>query len=187
MLRKESKIRILENFKALDYVFFGKPVKKMVSCCPALVEEYLSLKGALSSVLVEMYDLVQHSPKILNEAVDVSSLVKAARHNAKVARENAQKLVVTEKGKASIKKQLTESLRHNKNLNIEEEVKTRIREKAFSLAVDNLLIARSLHESTQAKKLNTWEGKIVEDAYKVLRKNLVESAMFIIEANEISK
>ena len=40
MLQKESKIRVLENFYALDNVFFGKPVQKMKSCCEALAEDY---------------------------------------------------------------------------------------------------------------------------------------------------
>ena len=50
MLSKESKIKILENFYGLDYVFFGKPVKEIQTCCAALVEDYVSVKGALMSV-----------------------------------------------------------------------------------------------------------------------------------------
>ena len=37
MLQKESKIRVLENFYSLDYVFFGKPVQKMKGCCESNV------------------------------------------------------------------------------------------------------------------------------------------------------
>ena len=39
MLLKESKIRVLENFYALDYVFFGKSVNKVDTCCPLVREE----------------------------------------------------------------------------------------------------------------------------------------------------
>jgi len=46
MLSTESKIRVLENFYALDYVFFGKPVQEVEFCCPLVKEEYLSVKGA---------------------------------------------------------------------------------------------------------------------------------------------
>ena len=76
MLLKESKIRILENFYALDYIFFGKPVKKMNACCAALVEDYLAIKGALSSVIIEMLKLIQHSPEKLTEKVDLKSMTK---------------------------------------------------------------------------------------------------------------
>ena len=54
MLSKESKIRVLENFYGVDYVFFGKPVGKIDSCCPIIKEEYVSIKGALLSVFVEL-------------------------------------------------------------------------------------------------------------------------------------
>ena len=54
-LKKESKIRVLENFYSLDYVLFGKPVSKVDICCPVFVEEYLSIKGALMSLVIEMY------------------------------------------------------------------------------------------------------------------------------------
>ncbi len=54
MLQKESKIRVLENFYGLDYVFFGKPVQKMQGCCEALAEDYMTIKGAFMSLMIEM-------------------------------------------------------------------------------------------------------------------------------------
>ena len=50
-----------------------------------------------------------------------------------------------------------------------------------------MLLKRSFLESKSVSKLNNWDGQIVEDAYKVLRDNLVDSALFIIEANDLSK
>ena len=69
MLSKESKIRVLENFYALDYVFFGKSVAQVESCCPLVKEEYLAIKGALLSVFVEMLKLVGHTPEAIEEHV----------------------------------------------------------------------------------------------------------------------
>lgn len=185
MLNKESKIRVLENFYSLDYVFYGKPIKKMTSCCPSLVEDYITVKGALMSLVIEMYKLIDHSPEVIDDPIDSRSLTEAARENAKVARENAYMLVHSDKGRADIKAELQESLTEDSDINIEEEVKDKIREKAFSLAIDNILIGRAVHESAQIEVLNDWEGQIVEDAYKVLRDSLVESAMFILEAVEL--
>ena len=49
-LHKESKIRILENFQALDYIYFGKTLNKVsANCCPALKEDYVATKGAILS------------------------------------------------------------------------------------------------------------------------------------------
>jgi len=187
MLQKESKIRVLENFYGLDYVFFGKPVQKMQSCCEALVEDYMTIKGAFMSLMIEMYDMIEHKPEELTEKVDSGDLRVQARESAKVARTNAKHLVETKQGRADVKLALKEALEENSDLNIEDEVKETIRTKAFGLAIDNLLIGRALGESKSVDKLNEWDGQIVEDAYKVLRDNMVESALFILEANELTK
>jgi len=180
MLLKESKIRVLENFYALDYVFFGKSVGQVESCCPLVKEEYLSIKGALLSVFVEMLKLVDHQPKAIGEQVDSKNLMKLARETAKIARENAQRIVSTVKSRAAIKEELKGMIKEDKTLNISGAIEEKIRQKAFSLAVDNLLLARVVGESKSFDKLNDWEGTIIEDSYKILRDNLMESAYEIL-------
>jgi len=187
MLQKESKLRVLENFYGLDYVFFGKPVQEMKACCESLVEDYMTIKGAFMSLMIEMYDLIDHDPEGLDENIDKEDLRFLARESAKVARVNAKQLVETEQGRADVKAALKEALEENVDLNVEDEVRETIRQKAFGLAVDNLLVSRSLGESVSVEKLNNWDGQIVEDAYKVLRDNMVESALFILEANELTE
>jgi len=180
MLSKESKIRVLENFYALDYVFFGKSVATVESCCPLLKEEYLSIKGALLSVFVEMLKLVNHTPKVLETQVDSKLLMQSARKTAKIARENAQRIVSTDKSRNNIKESLKAMIKEDKELDISATIESQIRTKAFGLAVDNLLLARVVAESSTFDKLNEWEGTIVEDSYKILRDNLIESAYEII-------
>lgn len=189
MLSKESKIRVLENFYALDYVFFGKSVAQVESCCPLVKEEYLSIKGALLSVFVEMLKLVGHSPKTIEEQIDSKTLLKVARNSAKIARENAQRIVSTSKSRANIKEALKTKLKEEKNLDISLAIESQIRQKAFSLAVDNLLLARVVSEAESFDKLNEWEGTIIEDSYKILRDNLIESAYEIIhsESEELNE
>lgn len=181
-LSKESKIRILENFYALDYVFFGKPVLESTVCCPFFIQEYLSVKGAILSIIIEMFKLADHTPPVINEKVNSKRLQKMAVESAKKSRENSKKLVVTEKGKEDVKNMVKEALNESdSNVKMEDVVQKKIREKAYSLAVDNLLIARTLAESENYSKMNTWEGKILEDAYKILRDQLVECALNIAE------
>ena len=189
MLSKESKIRVLENFYALDYALFGKPAAKMEACCPALLEDHINVKGALMSIMVEMYKLVDFTPPELTEQVNTKSLIASARESAKIARENSQKLVSTEQGRADVKAELRNVIVSEENMgSMEDLVQDKIREKAFGLAVDNLLIARTLSEcdQSQMKKLNDWEGRLIEDAYKILRDNLVESAIDILNTNDIT-
>jgi hypothetical protein len=182
MLTKESKIRVLENFQAIDYALFGKPVGKTETCCPFFVEEYISAKGALLSVMVEMYKLIEHRPKVLKE-VNQSKLKTMAKVSASIARENCKLLVSSADGRKDVKKALRESLSKVKTnkINIDEMVQTEIKRKAYGLAIDNLLIGRVVNESKKFKKMDTWNGRILEDAYKVLRDNLVETALTILE------
>lgn len=181
MLSKESKIRVLENFYSLDYIFFGKPLKKVESCCLGLVEEYINVKGALLAIMVEMYKLVEHSPKPLTEKISTKVFTANAKRYAKYARESAQKIVTTEKAKQNIKEQLKRNLSENKNVNVPKLVEGLIREKAFKLAVDHLLIARTIAESKGVSKMNEWTGKLLEDSYKILRDSVVESALTILD------
>lgn len=184
MLSKESKIRVLENFYALDYVLFGKPVKDVEFCCPLVKEEYVSIKGALMSVFVEMLKLVDHKPQVVKEKLNSKAIMKNARSSAKVARENSEKIVSSAKARSNIKAMLKEELHKDPKVNVSNLVEKAIRSKAFSLAIDNLLVARSLVESKDLKGLSRWEGQIIEDSYKILRDNLVEAAYMILYDNE---
>jgi hypothetical protein len=183
-LSKESKVRVLETFYALDYLFFGKPVSEIGMCCPIFQEEFSTVKGALLSVVIEMLRMMKHAPKPISEAVTSKTLVEMAKKSAKIARENCKRLVATEKGKAEVKAMIQETLSKvskKDKVNMESLVQRKIREKSFALGVDNLVIARNLLESKDLRALNSWKGKISEDAYKTLRDNLVECAISILE------
>jgi len=183
MLNKESKIRVLENFYSLDYLFFGKSTSKIQGlCCPALLDGYVSVKGALLSVMIEMYQTVDHQPKKLVESVTKKDLIKLARESAKIARENSKTLVSSKKGQSDIKQMVTEVLKEHKDADVEIVTKQSIREKALRLAIDNLLIARTLTESKDYKSLNSWEGKLLEESYKVLRDDLAETVIMIMDS-----
>lgn len=180
MLLKESKIRVLENFYGIDYTLFGKPLSEIKSCCPVVKEEYYSVKGALLSVYIEMLKLMEHNPKSIDEKVGSKQLHSMARESAKNARHASQKVVTTEQARADIKAELKEALDADKSIDISNVVETKIREKAFRLAIDNMLVGRALQESKNINALNEWTGKIIEDSYKILRDNLCELAMMIL-------
>ena len=184
MLSKESKMRVMENFYSLDHVFFGKPVTKVESCCPALVEDYLASKGALMSVMIEMFNLIEHTPQVIDEKIETVDIIKQSKDNAKIARENSEKLVQSKMGKADVTDTVSGILKEHKVEDVDGLVLDTIREKAFNLAVDNLLIARTLQESNNVEALDDFEGKILEDAYKTLREDIVESAIVILDSGE---
>lgn len=181
MLSKESKIRVLENFYGVDYIFFGKPLTKVQNCCPLVKEEYVSVKGALLSVFVEMLKLIDHKPVMIEAKLVSKDIKRLAREGAVFARKMSRRVVTTEKARNDIKEDLKQTLKEDKNTNITNMVEIKIREKAFRLAIDSLLIARTLNESENVRTLNTWEGKIIEDSYKILRDGLCEAASLILD------
>jgi len=186
-LSKEIKIRILESFYSVDYVLFGKPFKyirlkedsECDLCNQILIEEYLSAKGALLGTIIEMYKLINHNPPKLSEQVNNKILNKMACESAKIARKNASILIKTPKGRKSIKNNLIESITENKDVDIQREVESHIQQKVYSLALDNLLISRAVTESENYKEMDSWMGRIVEDAYKILRSSLIETVISI--------
>lgn len=184
-LSKAAKIKLLENFYGLDYVFFGKPVKEVEVCCPVLVTEYLSVKGALLSTLIEMYRLVEYNPKELSEKMNVKKLMEASSKVAEWARQKAKDIMLKKRGRSYVKEQITKVLQSDpsKKQDIESITEEKIREHAYSLAIDTLLVARMLAESKSYIKLNEWKGKILEDAYKILRDNLIECAISMMDDN----
>lgn len=184
MLSKESKIRVLENFYGVDYIFFGKQLSKVDSCCPIVKEEYISIKGALLSVYVEMLKLMGHTPATLEEKVTSKELLTLAKESAKNSRVASQKLVTTEQARKDIKTELKTELKENSKIDVAKVVETKIREKAFRLAVDNMLVAKALQEAKNLDAMNDWTGKIIEDSYKILRDNLCEVAMMILDDDE---
>lgn len=184
MLSKESKLRVLENFYSVDYALFGKPIKEMTTCCPVLKQEYLASKGALLSVVVEMMKYTGHSPNPISEYVDSSALLGKSKKSARLVREYVSKLVSTPKSRRDIKVSVIESLRENKQADIVKLTEEKIKEKAFSLVLDTLLVARVLKESTLVQNFNDVSGRILEDSYKILRDSLVSIAMEILKSSE---
>jgi len=125
--------------------------------------------------------MVDHSPKQLTEKLTTKDFTSNAKRYAKYARESAQKIVTTKKARDNIKEQLKRIVSENKNVEVPNVVENLIREKAFKLAVDHLLIARTIAESKNVKSMNEWTGKLLEDSYKILRDSVVESALTILD------
>lgn len=156
--------------------------------CPFFTEEYIAAKGALLSAIIEIYKLTKHAPKVVNEQTTSALLIKKAVASAKVARENAEKLVRTKAGKGDIKRALNESITSStdKKMDIEKAVLEQVKRKAYALAVDSMLLGRAINESKDFAAMSSFEGEVLEEAYKNLRNNLVESAMVVLE-NVIEK
>ncbi len=180
MLKNSSKKRILENFKALDYIFFGKPIDEVETCCPFLKEDYLSTKGMLFSIVIEMYDFINHNPEDV-DINEISDLVESSKISAKIAIENTKKILNTKNGKKSLTEEVSRSLKNDEKQDLNDVIQEEIKRKAFSVAIDNIIIAKAIRETKDYKNLNSWKGGVLEEAYKTIRDNLIETSIIIGE------
>jgi len=183
MLNKESKIRILESFVALDYLFFGKPIHEM-KIQKDLMQQYFELKGSLCSSLIEMYSFIKHTPKPIEKVLNESDIKQFAVKTAITARKNVRQLLTCDEGKNNVINTVFESIKlsEGENISVDEVVNFSIQEKAFQLGLDNMLIARALNESDNANELESVTGTLLEDTYKILRNSLIETALEILES-----
>lgn len=186
MLTKESKIRVIESFFSIDYTFFGKRINEFDTSCPVCeeyVKEYVSSKGALMSVVKEIFELLNHSPEKVDKISESEMLINAKK-SAKMVRINSANIVRGEKGRDFIKESIKVKVKSGevKEDDIPELVESEIKRKAFSVSLDNMLIARTISESDteNVKKMDGWNGRILEDAYKILRDDLVDAAIDVL-------
>ena len=182
-LTKEAKIKILEAFYGLDYLYFGKPIGDVKTCCPGLREDYLAMKNSLLSIMIEMYSMVDYKPSKISYQLSSKNLKELAIKNIKTARKISENLIRTNQAKRDIKLRLKESLTSNE-ADINAVVKEKIMEKAYKLATDTYLIGNMVIASEKINIMNQWSGKIHEDAYKYIRESLVDLAVLIKSSYE---
>jgi len=179
MLKKESKIRVMENFISLDYLFFGKTIHEMETDFN-ISKQYIELKGSLCAIISEMYGLMEHNPDEFDKVLSESDIEEMAISAATVARQNVRRIMSTDDGKGSIKESIYSAIHENDGTDIDNVVNYKIQEKSFQIGMDNMLIARSISESEKVDIMETFEGKILEDTYKSVRDSIVETAMAVL-------
>lgn len=176
----QVKLQIIKDFYALDSLIFGKHIKNL-EVKESLTFDYVNTKGCLLSVLIEMMNLLEYSPKkkINIKSLNVKTLTEMARSAAVESRKKAILIISSSKGKDSIKKRILENASDMKG-NLSGFVKENINKQALSIAMDRLLLLPIISESKNLKNHSTWEGRIVEDSYKILRDSLIDISSTIM-------
>jgi len=186
MTKQAIKAKLLENFYALDYIFFGKPVRKVKDfCCPALVESYLTTKGALLSVMLEVYKVTGYSPKI-SKKITAKLIHENAKSLSKEVKKDVKDLLISESGAKSIRNKVSQYLTESNKIT-SEIIKEAIKEKAFSVAIDRLLLGSIVQECDHFEELDSKDGKVIEEAYRLLRTDLAETAVIMHDSIEIER
>lgn len=182
-LSKESKVRVLESFYSIDNIIFGKSVTD-IEARKDLKEDYILTKGALLQIFIEMLDLIDHSPMKMTDTKNLKDIREMAMASAIVAKDTAKKIIATEEGQQAIRDEVVchiQCLDEGVKYDVEKIVQEKIESRNFSMAIDDVLIRRSINECKHPKVMNTDKGLLMEDAYKHLRTALVETAICILK------
>ena len=173
MLSSRDKFNLLRNYKALDYICFGKPIEevaKVEGVDRTLVSQYITTKGGLISVVIEMTKMCE--TKTGDEELDPKTLVNESKKVAASSITAGIHVLKTKKAREYIKEQVLSSSKDDK-ADVDKAIDLKLAEAALSFSIDSLLIGTVLAEATSFSKINDWEGVIVENTYKVLRNDLL--------------
>jgi len=184
-LNREAKFQIIQDYYALDKLIFGKHIKS-IQTNESLATEYVATKGSLLSVVIEEMKVLEFTPNngIDLEKINAKKLSQMAESSAINSRKKAIAILSSEKGISSVKSRLREEIEDlEDNCNLREFVETGINKQALSIAIDHLLLGPVVRNSKKLDNHATWEGRIVEDSYKILRDSLVETSIDILSTN----
>jgi adenine-specific DNA methylase len=167
-LRKSA---ILEQWFAIDRILFNKNPRKVLG--EQDYAEYLTNKAAFLSNLYEMYKVVGYKPNnkstSLKEIVSHSGVVaKAALKQAKTILENSNVI--------SIVKDEIKHVGEREALSESQVAQFVIKRRRNAVAIDSMAIDNVINESN-SHQLKDWRGAVLVDAHKVLRDQMIDSAL----------
>lgn len=166
----------LENWYIIDSVLFNAHAREVIKE-GKVFKEYIALKASLLSNLYEYWQHVQYTPVDDSTPTKVKTLQESAVVTAKKGKALAAELLTRDKFKARLKTHIVaESKKHDiKDLNAFQAKVVEERFKQFAL--DNCLIGLPLLESKSPDAKCNFECKILEDAHRLMRDNLVRLSM----------
>lgn len=177
MNSRELKTKILENWFAIDSILFNDHAKYVIKEGRSF-REYISLKGALLSNLYEFYNHIGYTPVIEedNFPKNEKALIENSRQSSIYAKKLAATTLSREDVKGALKKKI---VREAKERNVKDPAKFSklVAEQKFrQISLDNILIGIPILECQNRDKMDDVKGQILEDAYKMMRDQIVKLA-----------
>ena len=117
----------------------------------------------------------------LAESSNMNIFTENIKENVDRAKQEASSLLKSEKSVSEIKKAVVKMLKENiSSITSEEVTSIATQSKAFSLALDCLLLNKTIRESSNYEELfNNVTGKVYCDSYSFLKDDLIKSALVI--------
>jgi predicted transposase YbfD/YdcC len=166
----------LENWYIIDSILFNAHAREVISE-GKVFKEYVALKASLLSNLYEYWQHVQYSPVDDSTPTKVRTLQESAVHTAKRGKALASELMSRDAFKNSIKNHILAESKKHEVADISAFQDKLIQEKFKQFSIDNCLIGLPLLESKNPDAKCDFQCKILEEAHKLMRDNLVRLAM----------
>lgn len=170
-MNKSMKAEVLKHWFGLDSILFGR--KATESLTEEILSNYLTTKGALLSNLFEIYKKIGLKSNVNFETV--AEMVKESMELANTSKKRAKELLESE----SVTKMVREEIKDIgsvESLSEKEVARYVISKRRNAVAIDSMLL-ETIITKEQKKLLNDWKGKILVNAHKLLRDNLIEISM----------
>jgi hypothetical protein len=172
-MNKAVKVKILENWYAIDSILFNKHARDVIKE-GATFREYVSLKGALLSNLFEFYAHIQYSPVYKDLPTSVKSLTESSKQSARYAKTLAANILKNKGVQEALKKRIIRESQQQEIKNVDAYANKVVSEKFTQLSLDNVLVGVPILEARCISCTEDFKGQILEDAYKMMRNSLID-------------
>ena len=166
----------LENWYIIDSVLFNAHAREVIKE-GKVFKEYVALKASMLSNLYEYWQHVQYTPVENATPTKVKTLQESAVVTARKGKALASELLTRDKFKARLKTHIIQESKRHEIKDLKAFQAKVVEERFKQFALDNCLIGMPLLESKTPDVKCNFECKILEDAHRLMRDNLVRLSM----------
>lgn len=175
MKNKSVPTAILRDYYVIDSILLNQHAKKYFKE-DSDFNDYVSIKASLLSTLFEFYQHIGYKPVEDMNFKDTKALCESAVQYAKKSKHLSSTMLQKPVFQNEMKKFIKESAETNSVKDIREFSKKVIAERFNRMCLDNVLIGIPVLESKHPEKANDFRGKILEEAYMMMRNSLIRHA-----------
>lgn len=167
MLNSDTKKMVIESWYLIDFSLFKDDPKKELS--ETQYKEYLSNKAALLEVLFEMYGKVLHYNKNFDSRYTTyEEMFDFVEDKITILKENVIDIIKKEDVLVQLREEFQGYTR--------EQVSSGLETKKLEFLFDLTLLSEAINNLKNPNKLKKWDYKLLYNAYKHFRTNLISYA-----------
>jgi len=165
-MSKTTKKLIAEHWLSLDYLLFGNMANKVLD--EDTCKKYTDSKTALLSNVADIYKYFGYSKTVFPYNT-VEEMFDFIGDRVDLVKEEVAKIIKTPKHIKALRKEV-ESLSESSDITVQSIISDKFR----NYSLDQLLLRDCLDECADPEKLEKYNFKILIDAHKILRSELID-------------